>query len=76
MGLCFFQPLQVEFLNIVEREVIHFLYVAKFRNDKVQDGATDGYTQVMRTGAVDFLFQDGVVLQVLLDLLGFGFGLL
>jgi hypothetical protein len=76
MWLCFFKTLKVEFFDIVEGEVIHFLDVAKFGNDKVQDGASDGDTQVMRTGAVDFLFEYGVVLEILFDLLGFGFGLL
>lgn len=76
MWLCFFKALKVEFFNIVEGEVIHFFDVAKLGNDKVQDGASDGDTQVMRAGTVDFLFEDGVVLEVLLDLLGFGFGLL
>ena len=76
MWLCFFKSLKVEFFDIVKREVIHFFDVAKFGNDKVQDGASNSDTQVMRSRAVNFLFEDGVVLEVLFDLLGFGFGLL
>lgn len=38
---CFFQPCIIEFLHIFEWEFIHGLNKAQFRNDKVEDGASD-----------------------------------
>ena len=47
MRLCLLETLKIEFFDIVEREVIHFFNVAKFGDDKVQNGPSDGYIQVM-----------------------------
>jgi hypothetical protein len=47
MRLCLFKSLKIKFLDIVEREVVHFLDVTEFRNDKIENCASNGHTEVM-----------------------------
>lgn len=58
----------IEFFDIIERKLVHWLNEGKFRYNEVNDGGSNGDWKECVPSSVDLLFKYGVFLEVFFNL--------